>query len=44
MKAKANCTQRPIIGWTEKGMQVILVAQPEERVGEVKSKLIGQTL
>ena len=43
MKAKATCTPWPIIGWTEKGMQVTLVARPEETVEEEKSKMIGQT-
>ena len=38
MKTKATRTPRPIIGWTEKGMQVTLVAQPKEIVGEEREQ------
>ena len=35
-RSKATHTPWPMIGWTEKGMQVTLVAWPEEIVGEEK--------
>ena len=37
-RSKATRILWSIIGWTEKGMQVTLVAQPEEIVGEEKKK------
>ena len=42
MKAKATCTSWPIIGWTEKGMQVTLVAWPEEIEEEEKAKWLAK--
>ena len=42
MKAKANCTPWPIIGWIGKEMQVILVAWPEEIEEEERAKWLAR--
>ena len=42
MKAKATCTPLSIIGWTEKGTQVTLVAWPEEIEEEEKAKWLAK--
>ena len=42
MKAKATCTPWPIIGWSEKGMQVTLVAWLEEIEEEEKAKWLAK--
>ena len=38
----ATRTPWPIIGWTEKGIQIALVARPEEIVGEERKKWLAR--